>query len=303
MNQKVVPAGRQGFANILVVVLVVAVAVVAGYFVLIERSAPAVTEEPQEVGVPATPAPATPENISQSNVDGCSFISNSTFRSINQYEVGLGPNGPAMGYWGITFQGNTFDWSYSDVVESGTYTCKSNVLQAKLSNRSIAVHYDGKQEILTWDGIEYKRISPPDETAGWKTYRNEEYGFEFEYPNDWIITETSGAVNLSDYDIYDPRFPRGNRDGTKIQFILLPRVRTSFTQVISNENIGGNKNQFIKTNEDESSAVYRIEKPIDGDCYYIVFSKITNQEICVFAWFKRENVDQVVSTLKLDSTP
>jgi len=25
------------------------------------------------------------------------------------------------------------------------------------------------------------------ETADWKTYRNEEYGFEFEYPTDWFI--------------------------------------------------------------------------------------------------------------------
>lgn len=44
MNQKVMSIGRQGFANILVVVLVVVVAAVAGYFVLVERPTP--TDKP-----------------------------------------------------------------------------------------------------------------------------------------------------------------------------------------------------------------------------------------------------------------
>jgi hypothetical protein len=31
-----------------------------------------------------------------------------------------------------------------------------------------------------------------DETANWKTYKNEEYGFEFKYPEGWYIEERSG---------------------------------------------------------------------------------------------------------------
>ena len=97
MNQKVMPADRQGFTNILVIILVVAVAAVAGYFVLVEKLlAPVITEQPeQQQAVPSVTDDASPS------------------------------------------------------------------------------------------------VSPPDATANWKTYRNEEYGFEFEYPNNWYYDVSS----------------------------------------------------------------------------------------------------------------
>src|SRR3989344_3791543 len=39
--------------------------------------------------------------------------------------------------------------------------------------------------------------SSSDETADWKTYRNEEYGFEFRYPEEWTLMDRQS--NLIDF--------------------------------------------------------------------------------------------------------
>lgn len=36
-------------------------------------------------------------------------------------------------------------------------------------------------------------VSATDETASWKTYTNEEYGFSFKYPSDWIVQITQNS--------------------------------------------------------------------------------------------------------------
>jgi len=55
----------------------------------------------------------------------------------------------------------------------------------------------------------------PDETAGWQTYRNEEYGFEMKYPSEYSIKKYTGAndtylimIEFSKYDVVEIPMPQ-----------------------------------------------------------------------------------------------
>jgi hypothetical protein len=76
-----------------------------------------------------------------------------------------------FGYWEVRLRGEEFDWVHADMVERGSYTCSNNALQATSTSGgpTIIAIYNWTQEILTWDGIEYKEpvspgYTPPDDS-------------------------------------------------------------------------------------------------------------------------------------------
>jgi hypothetical protein len=91
----------------------------------------------------------------QSTRDICDSIAGLTFQSIEKHEGGLGPNGATERFWSVSFQDGILHWSHSDVSESGVFTCSGNTIKAK----SYVGTYDQESEILTWEGIKYKKLA------------------------------------------------------------------------------------------------------------------------------------------------
>lgn len=58
-------------------------------------------------------------------VDDCAFLVDRVFASLEELECGLGPNGVELCNWSISFASDTYQHEYSDVGESGTYTCSN----------------------------------------------------------------------------------------------------------------------------------------------------------------------------------
>ncbi|HBB49358.1 TPA: hypothetical protein DEQ22_01850 [Candidatus Nomurabacteria bacterium] len=89
----------------------------------------------------------------------CDLIKNSQFYSVKQKGVGLGPDGPVMGYWTVSFSGNEVFWHHSDVAEKGIYSCYGDVINVKLIlDDAFKVIYNSDRGVLSWQGDEYIKL-------------------------------------------------------------------------------------------------------------------------------------------------
>ncbi len=94
----------------------------------------------------------------------CADLAGKAFDSVGEHECGLGPNGPELCHWHISFSGSasgglTYVWQYSDVGETGPVQCQDGVLtgQSQVSGQApYAGTYDPATQALVWDGIDYQ---------------------------------------------------------------------------------------------------------------------------------------------------
>jgi len=81
-------------------------------------------------------------------------------------------------------------------------------------------------------GIQETATTTEIDTADWKTYRNEEYGFEFKYPGEWVLNEIENGISVK----YSKDWQFGMKQGF-----------SPFSVIITNKSLEG----FIKSYEDD----------------------------------------------------
>jgi len=89
--------------------------------------------------------------------NACAALAGHTFSSVAEMECGLGPDGAASCHWTVRFAvDGTYSWSYSDVGQSGTYTCSgASVTGTRTGSPPVSGSYDAQTGQLTWDGVVY----------------------------------------------------------------------------------------------------------------------------------------------------
>ena len=89
-------------------------------------------------------------------VDDCAFLVGKTFKSDEELECGLGPNGVELCNWTLSFKADTYSHQYSDIGEQGSYTCEAGQIKAvDGANGPHGGTIDAETGELVWDTIVY----------------------------------------------------------------------------------------------------------------------------------------------------
>lgn len=90
------------------------------------------------------------------DADACDLVLGQSYSSQEELECGITPNGVVLCNWTIGFDGSMYTWSFSDVGDSGDYTCAGlDLLSVPEGNVLGTVSPTG--DVLDWQGHLYDR--------------------------------------------------------------------------------------------------------------------------------------------------
>ncbi len=139
---------QKGFSVTAVLLMMVVIATISGVAWYVWQKRP----------VDDTSKKSTATDMNNSSTVGCDQVNNSVFRSIAEYEMSPQVKGPSE----ITFNHDTFQRTYTDIVQSGPYTCKDSVVEAKIQTLAgdtvINAVYDSQDKTLNWSDMIYKKV-------------------------------------------------------------------------------------------------------------------------------------------------
>lgn len=120
----------------------------------------------ENLGDPAAEGPApcfaglSAEEI-RARLDGAVFVSE------EEREVGLTPDGLAMGRWSLRFDGRRVFWRFSDVVVGGSHeVTEDGRILLKLEGEVVEVPHSEDVSRLEWKGMWYERREDDEERDG-----------------------------------------------------------------------------------------------------------------------------------------
>lgn len=89
--------------------------------------------------------------------DACAEIEEQWFSSIDVYECGLGPDGGTeQCNWTLYFAQGEYEWSFSDIVSMGSYTCDGAAIVGTSAGTNFDGYLDAQTGVLTWNQVAYE---------------------------------------------------------------------------------------------------------------------------------------------------
>jgi hypothetical protein len=135
------------------------------------------------------------------------------------------------------------------------------------------------------------------ETANWKTYRNEEYGFEIKYPVDWYVETEINPASKTKLSVSFENYPsEGGVEKEDYQLIIFAIEEESIIQWLKKAKETVAKIEEFTVNSEKG---YKATIPKVGISAVIVKNKYLYSLIISFPSAQGEKIfDQMLSTLR-----